>query len=65
VDGANVLLVPPEDPRAVCEAALRMEADEAMRRRIGGGARELAATFAWEHIAQRTVDKVFRPLIGS
>jgi glycosyltransferase involved in cell wall biosynthesis len=65
VDGANVLLVPPEDPRAVCEAALRMEADEAMRRRIGGGARELAATFTWEHIAQRTVDKVFRPLIGS
>ena len=33
-----------------------------MRRRIGKGARELAATFTWEHIAQRTVNEVFRPL---
>jgi glycosyltransferase involved in cell wall biosynthesis len=60
---ANVLLVPPEDSEALCAAALRLEADEAMRRRIGDGARELAAAFAWEHIAQRTVDEVFRPLV--
>lgn len=61
-DEGNVLLVQPEEPEAVCTAALRMEADEPMRRRIGKGARELAATFTWEHIAQRTVNEVFRPL---
>jgi polysaccharide biosynthesis protein PslF len=59
----NVLLVPPDDPQAVCGAALRLEQDEVLRRRVGKGARELAATFTWEHIARRTVEKVFDPLV--
>jgi glycosyltransferase involved in cell wall biosynthesis len=58
----NVLLVPPQDPQALCTAALRLEENEALRHRIGAGARQLAATFAWEHIARRTVDDVFSPL---
>jgi glycosyltransferase involved in cell wall biosynthesis len=61
-DGENVLLVPPDDPQAVCAAALRLDADRALRRRIGEGARQLAATFTWDHIARRTVEEVFRPL---
>lgn len=63
-DGENVLLVPPDDSQAVCEAALKLEDDEDLRQRIGEGARELAATFAWDHIARRTVDEVFHPLVG-
>jgi glycosyltransferase involved in cell wall biosynthesis len=62
-DGENVLLVSPSDPQALCEAACRLEEDEALRRRIGEGARALSATFTWEQIARRTVDEVFRPLL--
>ncbi len=62
-NGANVLLVRPDEPDAVCDAALRLEQDVELRRQIGEGARELAESFAWDHIARRTVEEVFHPLV--
>jgi glycosyltransferase involved in cell wall biosynthesis len=61
--GENVLLVSPDDPHALADAALNLEQDEALRRRIGRGARRLSAMFTWDHIARRTVDEAFRPLL--
>jgi glycosyltransferase involved in cell wall biosynthesis len=60
-----MLLVPPDDPGATCEAAARLRHDPALRRRIGQGADELARQFTWAHIAQRTVSEVFDPLLPS
>lgn len=62
-DGDNVLLVAPDDPAALCGAAQRLRRDAALRRRIGEGARTLAEQFTWEHIARRTVEEVFGPLV--
>lgn len=61
--GENVLLVPPDDPDALCAAALDLEQDATLRRGIAEGARELAETFTWNHITRRTVEEVFDPLV--
>jgi glycosyltransferase involved in cell wall biosynthesis len=61
--GGNILLVPANDPQAVCRAAARLCSDPSLRVRIGQGAKRLAEQFTWEHIAERTVDEVFSPLL--
>jgi len=63
-EGENVLLVPPRDPGALCQAARQAEQDPVLRRRIGDGARALASHFSWERIAERTVDELFGPLLS-
>jgi glycosyltransferase involved in cell wall biosynthesis len=65
VDGENVLLVPPDDPDALSRAALRLHHDPKLKERIGRGAAALSRLFTWAHIAQRTVDEVFYPALGS
>jgi glycosyltransferase involved in cell wall biosynthesis len=65
-DGENILLVPPDDPVALSQAALRLCRDPALRERIGRGAQALAQQqFTWERIAQRTIDEVFQPLLAA
>jgi glycosyltransferase involved in cell wall biosynthesis len=59
-DRENVVLVPPDDPKALGQAILWLEGRPELRRRIAEGARELAQRFTWAHIAQRTVDEAFR-----
>jgi len=61
VEGENVLLVPPDDPAAVAQAAQRLSSDPELRQRIGQGAAALARQFTWTHIAERTVNEVFGP----
>jgi glycosyltransferase involved in cell wall biosynthesis len=56
----NVLLVPPSDPEALCQAVVWLQRHPDLRRQIGDGARELAQQFTWERIARRTVDEAFR-----
>jgi glycosyltransferase involved in cell wall biosynthesis len=63
-DGENILLVRPGDPQALNQAALRLQRDPALRRRIGKGAKELAQQFTWERIVQRTVKEVFKPFVA-
>ena len=63
-EGENSLLVPADDPQAVCQAAARLYDDPSLRARIGQGAKRLAEQFTWEHIAERTVDEVFSPLLA-
>ncbi len=65
LDGENVLLVPPDDPKSLSGAVLRLYGDPDLRRRIGIGARELAGMFTWDKIARRAVEEVFRPLLSS
>jgi glycosyltransferase involved in cell wall biosynthesis len=63
-EGENVLLVPANDPEAVCRAAAHLRSDPALREQIGQGAKRLAEQFTWEHIAERTVNEVFAPLLA-
>jgi glycosyltransferase involved in cell wall biosynthesis len=42
------LLVPPDDPAAFAAALARLVADEALRRRLGDGARAAAARRTWD-----------------
>ncbi len=51
-DGLSGVLVPPEDPAALAQAALRLLADQELRARLGQAARERATqSFSWEHLA--------------
>jgi glycosyltransferase involved in cell wall biosynthesis len=56
VDGDNVLLVAPEDARALAAAIEQLAADPELRRSLGDGARSLSEQFRWEKIAAATVD---------
>jgi len=62
VEGENILLVPPDDPAAVAQAAQRLSNDPELKQRIGQGAAALARQFTWTRIAERTVNEVFLPL---
>jgi glycosyltransferase involved in cell wall biosynthesis len=53
MDGENVLLVPPRDAGALARAIERLAADAALRARLAGGAKALAAQFSWDEIAAR------------
>jgi glycosyltransferase involved in cell wall biosynthesis len=65
VEGENILLVPPDDPQAICQAVRRLHDDPELARRLGQGAATLARQFTWTHIARRTVDEAFAPLVSS
>ncbi len=53
-DGESGLLVPPESPRALAEALVRLFGDGDLRRRLAAGGRAVAARHAWPSIAERT-----------
>ncbi len=55
-DGHNIRLVPPESAPALVLALTELLDAPELRARMGQGARELARLFAWDTIAQRTLD---------
>jgi glycosyltransferase involved in cell wall biosynthesis len=57
----NILLVPADDPGAICSAASELRDNTTLRHKIGQGAKELALEFTWPQIARRTLG-VFEPL---
>jgi glycosyltransferase involved in cell wall biosynthesis len=65
VEGENILLVPPDAPEALSQAAQRLHADPALWQRIGQGAAALAKQFTWDHIAERTVNEVLVPALAA
>lgn len=52
-DGENVMLVPPDDPRALAAAIRRVAATPGLRSELSEGAKKLAASFTWDRIAQQ------------
>jgi glycosyltransferase involved in cell wall biosynthesis len=50
-DGENVLLVPPENPRAIADAVNRIASNFELRARLQRGALETAQFFTWDKIA--------------
>ncbi|GIV84911.1 MAG: glycosyl transferase family 1 [Candidatus Roseilinea sp.] len=64
IDGANVLLTPPDDVPALAQAIQRVIADEALRRRLQAGAAELSRRFRWEAIAAQTAALLERIVTG-
>lgn len=64
IDGANVLLTPPDDVSALAQAIQRVIADEALRRRLQAGAAELSRRFRWEAIAEQTAALLERIVKG-
>ena len=70
-DGADGLLVPPEDPRATAEAIAALLSDPDRRRRMGeAGRAKTESRFTWERIADIT-ERLYRriaaapPALGS
>lgn len=56
-DGVNGLLVPPEDPRALADAMLRLAQDPALRDRLSAaGAATVASSFDGDVLAARMAD---------
>ncbi len=47
------LLVPPDDPNALCEAVVALLADEPRRVALGAGARRRAADYSWADVGRR------------
>jgi glycosyltransferase involved in cell wall biosynthesis len=63
-DGANCVLVPPEDPRALAEALERILADATLHKTLSGGARRtVAERFHSDAIAER-LEKVLAEIPG-
>lgn len=52
-DGANALLVPPDDPRAAAVALDRMLGDPALAARLGAGALAQAQELTWDRRAEK------------
>ena len=66
VDGKNIRLVSPADPAALTEAIAALAADEALRRSVGKGARQLSRRFEWDGIAQDTLalfEELLEPVV--
>ncbi len=53
-DGENMLLVKPDDPIELAQAARSLVANPRLRTQLEAGARALAAHFSWDRIAERT-----------
>ncbi len=53
-DGADALLVPPEDPEALAEAVARVLSDPILRTQLAAGGRQVSAAHSWTTIATRT-----------
>ncbi|HVL66259.1 MAG TPA: glycosyltransferase family 4 protein [Vicinamibacterales bacterium] len=63
-DGETGFLVPPRDHHAMAKALVRLLADESLRRRMGGAARDLAETrFSAERMVEQTLH-VYEGVIG-
>jgi glycosyltransferase involved in cell wall biosynthesis len=61
-DGANGLLVPPDDPDALVEALQRLTADPDLRRRLGTAAAAGSSTFDVAR-ASAEIEQVYRGLL--
>ena len=55
-DGVTGKLVPPNDPRALAEAALSLLNDGQLLRRMGAQARRYAEEYSWEKRARRIIE---------
>lgn len=55
-DGENALLAPPQDPRRLAEAVMRLAKDAPLREKIRAGAKQLADNFTWDKIAAQHFD---------
>lgn len=54
-DGANALLVPPGDPRALAAAIRRLASDPSLSRRLAAAAFEDVKAYGWDRRAERLV----------
>ena len=52
-DGENALLVPPDDPRQLADALIRIVGDAGLRARLAQGGRAQAHLYSWSRIAPR------------
>jgi glycosyltransferase involved in cell wall biosynthesis len=63
VHGQNVWLTAVDDPAALSDAIRALAADDAIRERIGRGAKKLSERFTWDKIGAETV-KFYHAIIG-
>jgi len=61
-DGENMLLSPACNADQLADAVARLATSQALQERLSAGALELAPTFAWERIAQQTLE-VYRHVV--
>ncbi len=54
-DGGNVLLVPPDEPKALAEAIIQLADTPDWRRTLAEGAKSLSGQFRWDRIASDTL----------
>ena len=60
--GAEGLLVPPKDKKALAQALISLMTDESLRRQMGARGKLTAEGYNWKHIAQRILDYYIRVL---
>ena len=61
VDGGNVFLAPPDEPKALAEAITKLADAPDLRTDLAEGAKSLSAQFGWDRIAADTL-AVYRGL---
>ena len=63
VEGENMALVPPDDPKALADKIREVAASGQLRQRLADGAAELSTLFSWESIAENTLE-LYDRLLG-
>ncbi|GAH71848.1 unnamed protein product, partial [marine sediment metagenome] len=64
-DGAEGLLAPPKDEKALAQALISLMANESLRQQMGARGILTAEGYDWKHIAQRVLDYYMRVLSES
>ena len=63
--GAEGLLVPPKDKKALAQALISLMTNESLRQQMGARGRLTAEGYDWKHIAQRVLDYYVKVLSES
>ena len=60
--GADGLLVPPKNDKALAQTLISLIGDKALRQQMGARGRAKALEYSWEHVAQRVLNYYTRVL---
>ncbi len=64
INKENALIIPPEDPKKICETMISLIEDQKLRRKLGKNGRKLVESkYAWESISKQ-INNIYQEVIS-